>query len=171
MSPRLACDALKRGDSDICLRCLNNKGIRHSGYSKNDALRANHDCQPGRQNLERGFMGRIAHQDIGDSQADTIKRTGNRDAEALIALAPAILKRRSHTRVDDAERGGHGPSLHAGVQPSAASRWISPASLASTGLKQTRSPAWKRGSFRRFRSQGMMGVYPMICQPPGLSSG
>ena len=101
------------------MRCFKEERTCRSCRRESNALRVNHHCQPGCENLERGFMGRIAHQDVGDSQADTIKRAGNRNAEALIAFASAILKRCSHTGLDDPERGGHDLSLYARVQPSA----------------------------------------------------
>ncbi len=110
------------------MRCFKDERTRRSSDRERNAIGAYQQCQPGRQDLERGFIGRIAHKDIGDSQADMIKSAGNRNAEALIAFAAAILKRCSHTGLDDPERGAHDPSRHAEVQPCAASLSISPAS-------------------------------------------
>src|SRR4029077_15745265 len=125
------------------------------------------------QDLQRGRVVGIAGNAIGQSMACAIERARYGHAKSLIAVAAEILDGRVHPGRHDLDSRPHtGSSVEAGrySRRSVADRILAKASR-SIGSNSTASPGANSAGGEASASKIWIGVVPMRCQPPGLSSG
>ena len=121
-------------------------GDRHRRVGLDDQLRAD------QRDLERGRVGVVADQLVGEPMRKRVHRPGHRHAGRLMAVAAQVLHRRQQAGLDDVQRAGahrlrcrHEPHEIAGGE--------------QARLRRDR------------RRTSPSSVRPISCQPPGLSTG
>src|SRR5690606_38824350 len=123
--------------------------------------------------FECGCIERIADQCIGQAQAEAIERAGDRPAGILESLAPQILHGGVDAGLNELKCGCHDArtSLGTSYVPAWVAARMSSNCAAVTGSKRTLSPGLNRAGRGWAASNRRIGVVPIRCQPPGLSSG
>src|SRR5262249_55558678 len=125
------------------------------------------------EDLEGGRVVLVADKAIGEAEGEGVEGSGDRHADRLKAVATEILHRRVEAWRCDLQRGAHGGSSsgRAGGPPFVIAACSASNSLLPTASKRTASPGANKAGRGQARSKRRIGVVPMRCQPPGLSSG
>ena len=131
-------------------------GLQIPAGHGHDRLAQRSEPQPHEGGLEHSRALRVPHQEVGYPHGKSVQGPARGDPQAGAPEPAEIL----HARHDPGRH--HLESAHAGHRGTSGAR---------TASNLTSSPISRSAGSRRRGSKSSIGVQPMICQPPGLSTG